>query len=57
MLEEAKKQEKIPSVNLTQKDEDILQRQSTKSMLPDVQIALGNFKLAFNYLNSIRNYI
>ncbi len=52
MLEEAKKQEKIASVNLTQKDEDILQRQSSKSMLPGVQIALGNFKLAFNYLRS-----
>ena len=59
MLEEAKKKEISNNANLTQKDEDIVLRQN-KSMVPGVQIALGNFKLAFNYLRSqlgiIENY-
>lgn len=51
MLEEAKQKEIANNANLTQKDDDLLVRQN-KSMLPGVQVALGNFKLAFNYLRS-----
>ena len=51
MLEEAKKKEIANNANLTQKDDDIITRQN-KSMIPGVQVALGNFKLALNYLRS-----
>ncbi len=51
MLEEAKKKEIANNANLTQRDDDIITRQS-KSMLPGIQVALGNFKLALNYLRS-----
>ena len=51
MLEEAKQKEIANNANLTQKDEDIIARQN-KSMVPGIQVALGNFKLAFNYLRS-----
>ena len=51
MLEEAKKKEIANNANLTQKDDDIISRQN-KSMIPGIQVALGNFKLAFNYLRS-----
>ena len=51
MLEDAKKKEIANNANLTQKDEDIISRQN-KSMIPGIQVALGNFKLAFNYLRS-----
>ena len=52
MLEEAKKKEKLASATLTQKDDDILYRISSKSILPGVQVSIGNFKLALNYLRS-----
>ena len=51
MLEEAKKKEIANNANLTQKDDDIISRQN-KSLIPGIQVALGNFKLAFNYLRS-----
>ena len=51
MLEEAKQKEIANNANLTQKDDDIIARQN-KSMVPGIQVALGNFKLAFNYLRS-----
>ena len=51
MLEEAKKKEIANNANLTQKDDDLISRQN-KSMVPGVQVALGNFKLALNYLRS-----
>ena len=51
MIEEAKKKEIANNANLTQKDEDVISRQN-KSMLPGVQVALGNFKMALNYLRS-----
>ena len=51
MLEEAKQKEIANNANLAQKDDDIITRQN-KSMLPGVQVALGNFKLALNYLRS-----
>ena len=51
MLEEAKQKEMANNANLTQKDDDIIARQN-KSMVPGIQVALGNFKLAFNYLRS-----
>ena len=51
MIEEAKKKEIANNANLTQKDDDIISRQN-KSMIPGIQVALGNFKLAFNYLRS-----
>ena len=59
MLEEAKKKEIANNANLTQKDEDLVLRQN-KSLVPGIQVALGNFKLALNYLRSqlgiIENY-
>ena len=52
MLEEAKKREQANNANLSQKDDDLIYRQSSNSMIPGIQVALGNFKLAFNYLKS-----
>ena len=52
MLEEANKKAKLTATTLTQPDEDILKRKSFQSIIPGVQIALGNFTLAFNYLRS-----
>ena len=52
MLEEANKKAKLAATTLTQKDDDFLVRSASKSMLPGVQVSLGNFKLAFNYLRS-----
>ena len=51
ILEEAKKKEIANNANLSQKDEDLVSRQN-KSMLAGIQVALGNFKLALNYLRS-----
>ena len=52
MLEEASKKAKLAATTLTQKDDDLLYRTASKSMLPGVQVSLGNFKLALNYLRS-----
>ena len=51
ILEEAKKKELANNANLSQKDEDLISRQNN-SMLPGIQVSLGNFKLALNYLRS-----
>lgn len=52
MLAEAQNNEKAKATSLTQKDSDLLHRKSSKSLLPGVQLALGNYKLALSYLNS-----
>ena len=48
MLEQANQKAKLTASTLTQPDDDYLKRIAIKSTIPGVQIALGNFTLAFN---------
>ena len=52
MLEQANQKAKLTASTLTQPDDDYLKRIAIKSTIPGVQVALGNFTLAFNYLRS-----
>lgn len=52
MLEQANQKAKLAASTLTQPDDDYVKRIAVNSTIPGVQIALGNFTLAFNYLRS-----
>ncbi len=52
ILEEKSKNAQFEIKSLTIADDDIIQKGFVHSSLPGIQVALGNFKMAINYLKS-----